>query len=140
MFFLHCDKSSHECAVPDSWLIIAGDGKIGLLVAQVLACSGRCGSLTLIGRHDAKMHLVTGGTSCSVPASPEAVQGAAAPLVIEYVSASEEGAVAALAGIFDMTVEASGGISTHGFDMTIIMYMYLYMTASFFNFLGQVKG
>lgn len=87
----------------------AGDGKLGLLVAQVLACSGRCGTLTLIGRHAAKMALVTGGASSTAPACPEAVGGAGGALRIERVSASDEAALAALAGRFDMTVEASGG-------------------------------
>lgn len=88
----------------------AGDGKLGLLVAQVLACSGRCGALTLIGRHAAKMALVTGGASSTAPACAEAVGGAGGALRIERVSASDEAALAALAGRFDMTVEASGGL------------------------------
>ncbi len=41
----------------------AGDGKLGLLVAQVLACHcGEAGGppVTLVGRHVAKMELVEG--------------------------------------------------------------------------------
>jgi threonine dehydrogenase-like Zn-dependent dehydrogenase len=65
----------------------AGDGKLGLLVAQLLACQ-RPGQVTLFGRHASKMSLV---------------QGLAAQLVV-----SDE-LVARHSGKFDLVVEASGG-------------------------------
>lgn len=73
---------SHTCLPPG-----AGDGKLGLLIAQVLACA-RPGQVTLFGRHESKMSLVQ-GMSARVVVSPAVVQ--------QY------------SGKFDLAVEASGG-------------------------------
>lgn len=64
----------------------AGDGKLGLLIAQVLACK-RPGQVTLFGRHESKMSLVQ-GLAARVVVSPEVVQQHS--------------------GKFDLAVEASG--------------------------------
>ncbi len=64
----------------------AGDGKLGLLVAQVLACHAP-GRVTLFGRHTAKMALV---------------QGLAERLVVDEHTASKHAAA------FDLVVEAAG--------------------------------
>ncbi len=64
----------------------AGDGKLGLLIAQVLACK-RPGQVTLLGRHQSKMSLVQ-GLAARIVVTPEVVQQHS--------------------GKFDLAVEASG--------------------------------
>lgn len=67
----------------------AGDGKLGLLVAQVLA-SQAPGRVTLLGRHAAKMALVSG---------------------LKEAVVAGEAAAQERAGQFDLAVEATGGWS-----------------------------
>lgn len=65
----------------------AGDGRLGLLIAQVCALQAPSGRVTHFGRHPEKMSLVT-GTAAQVVSSDAAVE--------EH------------AGQFDLVVEASG--------------------------------
>ncbi|MEW5299730.1 MAG: hypothetical protein WDW36_002716 [Sanguina aurantia] len=73
---------------------VLGDGKLGLLIAQVLAAErGDACSISLFGRHEAKMRLV---------------QGVAQRTVIPPDSEAPMTAFPALAGAFDLCIEATG--------------------------------
>lgn len=83
---------------PGSSVAVVGDGKLGLLVAQVLVCKGDGCRVTLLGRHPDKMALVSG---------------------LEATRVVDESTAAQLAGQFDMTVEASG--SSQGIKLALAL-------------------
>jgi threonine dehydrogenase-like Zn-dependent dehydrogenase len=82
-------------------IAVLGDGKLGLLCAQVLALEAGPGRVTLFGRHEEKMALVDGVSERVVV--PKDSADALAKLHADY------------GGAFDLVVEAtgaSGGVTT----------------------------
>lgn len=86
-------RITEQRAVPEGAAVaVVGDGRLGLLVAQVLSGSHR---VTLFGRHPKKMALVQGVATVHVPSGSECVSS--------------------MAGAFDAAVEVTG--STQGIKM-----------------------
>jgi threonine dehydrogenase-like Zn-dependent dehydrogenase len=73
-------------------IAVVGDGRLGLLIAQVLALSAP-GRVTHFGRHPCKMRLVSGTAECVLSTADAVQQHAAA---------------------FDLVVEASGAAAATG--------------------------
>lgn len=69
-----CRIVEQKVLLPTDRVAIIGDGKLGLLVGEVLGCQGLDTRPTLIGRHPHKLALV--GEACrTVVAAPRAAEG-----------------------------------------------------------------
>lgn len=122
-------------APPGANAAILGDGKLGLLIAEVLArrvtdaaacdagsrrkmsgdpeTGGQRGTTTIIGRHKEKMDMCCSGLRSSEVGAEGGQGEIAGERELIRVDAGDKSAVAALSGSFDVVVDATG--SPQGF-------------------------
>ncbi|HNX48521.1 MAG TPA: alcohol dehydrogenase catalytic domain-containing protein [Thermoanaerobaculaceae bacterium] len=78
-----CRILEQVAIAPGARVVVLGDGKLGLLCAQVVAASGPC-EVTVVGRHAAKLDVARGlGIRAALEAEVGAAAGHAADLVVE---------------------------------------------------------
>lgn len=99
-----CEILEQVAVGPETRAALVGDGKLGLLVGQVLASTGA--SVTAFGRHRSKLALLE-------------PKGAATRLSAEWVDA-EGHAAPELRQAFDLVVEASGAPSGFAFAQQLV--------------------